>query len=210
MHGFKYCFYHWWKKVTQPSRNSERQTQVNTILWNVLHCCHGFSFPVKSLIPCTTQEDEKQNRCTYYYIQLILNCVHKWFLKLIKTEWQVSSNGIKLRSSDCICACMDKTPNTPPSEHAVGCRQAQEMQPVQPWLKHKLQDAHLLHNSTDHQHRTPVQAAGETGQSIFKHNGKKNSLEHCSRYAFFINIFNHTTLTQDSYDGFSDGSVKYM
>lgn len=51
---------------------------------------------------------------------VILNCTHKWFLKLMKTEWQVSSNEIKPGSSNCICVRMDKSPSAPPSRHAGG------------------------------------------------------------------------------------------
>lgn len=51
---------------------------------------------------------------------VILNCTHKWFLKLIKTEWQVSSNEIKPGSSNYICVCMDKNPSAPPLGQAGG------------------------------------------------------------------------------------------
>lgn len=81
-----------------------------------LHCYCGFSFPVRSIISMTNKESKQMHTLLH---TVILNYAYEWLLKLIKTEWQVSANGIKLGSGDCICACMDKNPNTPPSKHAA-------------------------------------------------------------------------------------------
>lgn len=139
----------------------------------------------------------------------ILNCAHKWFLKVIKTEWQVSSNEIKPGSSNCICACMDKNPSAPPSGHAGGMQSSlgnADCAALTGAQTAGCPSSPQLHST---QHRLPVKAAGETGQSAFKPTGKQNSFEPHSRYPCLTNTFNQTTLIQDLYR-LSGESIKYM